>query len=132
LARYPPTRASYGQSSRSPFRFYSLTGEPKRSNLTKSQQAIAFIGNNACPGFLPGFLPEIVNLIYDLPFPSTQGMSKEDRIAGVKQMLFDLSDLARIDGCVAAAWAIELACVAAQQCNALNHVNQISSIPVIQ
>lgn len=75
---------------------------------------------------------EIVNLIHDLPFPSTVGMSKEDRIAGVKQMLMDLSDLARIDGCIAAAWAIELACVAAQQRNAMNHINEISALPIVQ
>lgn len=70
---------------------------------------------------------EIVNLIHDLPFPSTQGMAKEDKVNGVKRMLFDLSDMARIDGNVAAAWAIELAAVAANQAHALNLISELSS-----
>ncbi len=70
---------------------------------------------------------EIVNLIHDLPFPSTQGMSITDKVNGVQQMLCDLSDMARIDGNVAAAWAIELAAVAAAQRHVLNLLGELSS-----
>jgi len=39
--------------------------------------------------------------------PSVRGMSHEDRVAGITQMIADLQRLAKDDGCVAAAWALE-------------------------
>ena len=38
---------------------------------------------------------------------STQHMSNGERAQGIEQMLRDLLELARNDGCVAAAWAYE-------------------------
>lgn len=40
--------------------------------------------------------------------PSTARMDPEERADGVRQMLEDLTMLARRDGCVAAAWALEV------------------------
>lgn len=42
-----------------------------------------------------------------IPTTSTKHMAYEERVDGIRQMLTDLNDLARIDGCIAAAWAAE-------------------------
>jgi hypothetical protein len=44
-----------------------------------------------------------------IPTKSTAGMHETDRVNGIEQMLVDLRQLAEGDGCIAAAWAYELA-----------------------
>lgn len=41
------------------------------------------------------------------PTESTKSMGHGERVRGIEQMLHDLERLAREDGCVAAAWALE-------------------------
>lgn len=43
----------------------------------------------------------------ELVTPSTEHMDRDERAAGVLQMLADLRMLAERDGCIAAAWALE-------------------------
>ena len=43
----------------------------------------------------------------DLPTKSTIKMTYEERLASIETMLSDLNQLARKDGCIAAAWALE-------------------------
>lgn len=42
------------------------------------------------------------------PLNSYRHMSHEELAAGIKQMLADLDTLAMRDGCIAAAWAVEV------------------------
>ena len=48
---------------------------------------------------------------------STQHMAEQERADGILQMLRDLNRLARENGCIAAAWALEFAC---EQANLLH------------
>lgn len=41
------------------------------------------------------------------PTKSTAHMSHEERVDGIAQMLADLDCMAKNDGCIAAAWALE-------------------------
>lgn len=41
------------------------------------------------------------------PTESTKHLGHGDRVRGIEQMLHDLERLAKDDGCVAAAWALE-------------------------
>lgn len=44
-----------------------------------------------------------------IDLPSTRHLSFQERRQGISVMLSDLERLATIDGCIAAAWALELA-----------------------
>jgi hypothetical protein len=44
----------------------------------------------------------------DIVTPSTKHMSPEERQDGIDQMIADLTKLAEVDGCIAAAWALEV------------------------
>ncbi|MBE9193871.1 hypothetical protein IQ219_00675 [Synechocystis sp. LEGE 06083] len=57
--------------------------------------------------------------IAKLPLNSFKGMEMEDRINGTSQMVSDLERLAIVDGCIAAAFALDLINVIAN----LNPVN---------
>ncbi len=46
-------------------------------------------------------------LLSEPPTKSTVHMSHGERLDGVQQMLADLERLAKEDGCIAAAWALE-------------------------
>lgn len=46
-------------------------------------------------------------LLSEPPTKSTAHMSHGERLDGIQQMLADLERLARQDGCIAAAWALE-------------------------
>jgi len=49
-----------------------------------------------------------LKVLANIPIPSTQYMSDEEKRDGVEQMLRDLRQLARQDGCIAAGWALEI------------------------
>ena len=44
----------------------------------------------------------------EVPIKSTASMSDQDRISGTACMIADLKMLADKDGCIAAAWALEV------------------------
>lgn len=50
----------------------------------------------------------VTNKLAFVVTPSTEGMSFNERRAGISQMLDDLAKLATDDGCIAAAWALEV------------------------
>jgi hypothetical protein len=54
-------------------------------------------------------------LLTEPPTKSTAHMSHGERLDGVCQMLMDLEQLARQDGCIAAAWALEKLIAVAEQ-----------------
>lgn len=49
----------------------------------------------------------MTELLSEPPTSSTAHMSHGERLDGVCQMLSDLERLAKEDGCIAAAWALE-------------------------
>ena len=60
-------------------------------------------------------LEDIAEILARKPTPSTKSMHIVDRCNGVHQMLMDLQELAKRDGCIAAAWALEFAVMIAEQ-----------------
>lgn len=54
------------------------------------------------------FTDSMIEALADIPIPSTEYMCQEDKCGGVAQMIDDLETLARKDGCIAAAWALEV------------------------
>ena len=50
---------------------------------------------------------DLVKKLAHKPTKSTRDMDWESRCDGIRQMLVDLHTLARVDGCIAAAWACE-------------------------
>jgi len=49
-----------------------------------------------------------VKVLASIEIPTTRYMGDEEKRDGVEQMLRDLRQLARQDGCIAAAWAVEV------------------------
>ena len=60
-------------------------------------------------------LEDIAEILAKLPTASTKAMHIVDRCNGIHQMLCDLNQLARKDGCIAAAWALEFVSMVAEQ-----------------
>lgn len=54
------------------------------------------------------FTRELISSLADIPIASTEGMSQNEAIAGVAQMISDLQRLAQKDGCIADGWALEV------------------------
>lgn len=55
-----------------------------------------------------GMLRQLAEALATVPAPSTKHMEREEREQSVWQMLADLWRLAKSDGCIAAAWALEI------------------------
>ena len=60
-------------------------------------------------------LEDIAQTLAKMPTASTRDMHMADRCNGIHQMLCDLNQLARKDGCIAAAWALEFVEMVAEQ-----------------
>jgi len=60
-------------------------------------------------------LEDIAEILAKVPTQSTKAMHIVDRCNGIHQMLCDLNQLARQDGCIAAAWALEFVAMVAEQ-----------------
>jgi len=60
-------------------------------------------------------LEDIAQTLAKMPTASTKSMDITDRSNGIYQMLCDLNQLARKDGCIAAAWALEFVSHVAEQ-----------------
>ena len=60
-------------------------------------------------------LEDIAELLAKMPTSSTKAMHAVDRFNGIHQVLLDLNELARSDGCIAAAWALEFVSMVAEQ-----------------
>jgi len=60
-------------------------------------------------------LEDIAETLAKKPTESTKSMHMADRCNGIHQMLCDLNQLARKDGCIAAAWALEFVSMVAEQ-----------------
>jgi hypothetical protein len=60
-------------------------------------------------------LEDIAEILAKVPTQSTKAMHITDRCTGIHQMLCDLNQLARKDGCIAAAWALEFVSMVAEQ-----------------
>jgi hypothetical protein len=64
-------------------------------------------------------LEDIADILAENPTASTKSMHITDRCNGIHQMLCDLNQLARKDGCIAAAWALEFVSMVAEQQRAI-------------
>lgn len=51
---------------------------------------------------------DTIEQLADMTIPSTTMMSRSERLAGTETMVADLTRLAEEDGCIAAAWALEM------------------------
>jgi hypothetical protein len=60
-------------------------------------------------------LEDIAEILAKTPTASTNTMHITDRFNGIHQMLLDLNELAKRDGCMAAAWALEFVSMVAEQ-----------------
>jgi hypothetical protein len=60
-------------------------------------------------------LEEVAEILARMPTQSTKAMHILDRFNGIHQMLLDLNEMARSDGCIAAAWALEFVSMVAEQ-----------------
>lgn len=60
-------------------------------------------------------LEDIAEILAKMPTASTKAMHIVDRFNGIDQMLKDLQELAKSDGCIAAAWAFEFVSMIAEQ-----------------
>ena len=58
---------------------------------------------------------DIAEILAKHPTTLTRDMHIVDRFNGIHQMLCDLNQLAREDGCIAAAWALEFVSMIAEQ-----------------
>lgn len=56
----------------------------------------------------PELREQVAARLATVPIRSTVGMCEQERLDGTKQMLDDLGALAENDGCIAAAWALEV------------------------
>lgn len=54
------------------------------------------------------FTDKMIETLANLSIPSTQRMGQFEKYDGVQLMLSDLNALAEKDGCIAAAWALEV------------------------